>query len=294
MKRALLAASLAMAVAGTAVLVSRLPSEQPVPPPGSPLSAFNAALRRHDYKQAYALTDLTLLTVQGTAALDIRSFTAFVRAHHFQGLALSQGLVHIATTSLRLTAPTGPLPSLAIDGVPVPLRASRVRPASAAQYIYRYAIAVISGPHTLGIGAGPITAARALQVSAGGDATTVNVPLSLGNIARTTRALDGVIGTCHVAEQCILAPCSGRGSQYVLDAWGIGTPPIVGRSLAGGSVVAPMPPDGWSVVITFIDQGQPPGISGKEQTRSLRARYVFGFGVGGRAQLLDKCWVSKA
>jgi hypothetical protein len=53
-----------------------------------------------------------------------------------------------------------------------------------------------------------------------------------------------------------------------------------------------MPPNGWSIAITFVDLGQPPGLGGKEQTRRVRARYVFGFDGGGRARLLDRCWVS--
>jgi hypothetical protein len=106
-----------------------------------------------------------------------------------------------------------------------------------------------------------------------------------------TAALDAVVGTCP-GQSCVVAPCTGRGTEYVVDAWGIGTPPIVGRVLVGDRIVAPMPPDGWSIAITFLDQGQPPGLSGKEQTRNLRVRFIFGFVAGGRAQLLDKCWVS--
>jgi len=295
MKRALLAASLAMAVAGTAVLVSRLPSSEQHPPTTTdPLAAFNAALRRHDYKRAFGLTDLSLIIVQGASpAIDVRYFSAVARSHRFADLTLSQGLVHIPTTALRLSAPTGPLPSAAIDGVSIRLRASRLRAKGPAAYTYRYSIVVISGPHTLTIGAGPVTAARTLEVRAAGSATAVAVPLAISGVGnrRVVFALDSIVRTC-AGQSCVVTPCAGSGPEYVVDAWGIGTPPITARVLVGDRLIAPMPPNGWSIAITFVDQAQPPGLSGREQTKTLHTRFVFGFVGGGRAQLLDKCWVS--
>ena len=297
MKRALLAASLAMAVASTAVLISRLPSEQHrLPPVADPLAAFNDALHRHDYRRAYALTDLPLIDVKGgSSALTLAHFAAFARAHAFGKPTLEEGLVHIPTTSLHVTALTGPLPSLAIDGVGVRLLVQRVKAGRVAAAIWRYsyAIVVISGPHTLTVGPGPVTAARSVTATFRGNAASLAV--SLGTSSRgnksAVRALDAITMGCP-GTSCLVAPCSGHGPEYVLDAWGIGTPPIVARSLVGDRVVAPMPPNGWSIAITFLDQGQPPGISGKEQTKQIRARYVFGFTGTSRGQVLDKCWVS--
>jgi hypothetical protein len=295
MRRALLVASLAMAVAATAVLFARTQHHQPPSSPGDPRLAFDAALHRHDYRRAYALTDLHLLKVSGaSSALTLAHFTAWERAHPTPGLNLEQGLVHIPTTDVHITAPTGPLPSLAVDGVSAPLRAQRASgKGGAAVWTYRYVVVVISGPHSLTVGTGPVTAARSLTGVFRGDAASVDVSLVASDAGnnRAAAALRSVVGTCP-DDLCVFTPCSGRGPEIVVDAWGIGTPPIVARALVGDRVIAPMPPNGWSVAITFADQGQPPGLNGKEQTRQVRARYVFGFVGGGRAQLLDRCWVS--
>src|SRR5205814_10064874 len=83
MRRALLAASLAMAVAGTAVLIAREQHHAPASAPPSPQATFEGALRRHDYRRAYALTDLPLLDVTGggSSAVTLAHFTAFGKAH---------------------------------------------------------------------------------------------------------------------------------------------------------------------------------------------------------------------
>jgi hypothetical protein len=294
MKRALLAASLAMAVAATAVLFARVQDHQAPSSRGDPRAAFDAAVHRHDYPRAYALTDLPLLKVVGaSSAATLPYFTAFERAHPLRGLTVEQEVVHIPTTNLHITAPTGPLPSLAVDGVPVVLRAQRVgagRPA-AALWRYRYVVVVISGPHTLSVGSGAVTAARSIAVGPGAAGVSLPLVASARGNDRTATAMGAIIGTCP-GDSCVVSPCAESGTEYVLDAWGIGFPPIVARALVGDRVIAPMPPDGWSIAITVVDQGQPPGLSGKEQTRQVRARYVFGFVGGGRARLLDRCWVA--
>jgi len=296
MRRAIFAASLAMAVAGTAVLFARAQHHQSPPAPGDPRLAFAAALRRHDYRRAYALTDLPFLKVSGaSSAVTLAYFTALERAHPLPGLTLEQGLVHIPTTDLHVTALTGPLPSVTVDGVLVRLIARRASggKAVAAMWTYRYVVVVISGPHSLTVGPGPVTAARSLSAVFRGNTASIDVSLAASDAGNTraAAALRSVVGTCP-DDLCVFTPCSGRGPEIVVDAWGIGTPPIVARDLVGDRVIAPMPPNGWSMAITFLDQGQPPGLSGKEQTKQVRARYVFGFVGGGRAQLLDRCWVT--
>ena len=297
MKRALLALSVALALAGAVVLVVRAQRTEPRPSPSvDPLAAFHTAVTRHDYRRAYALTDLPLLKVSGgSTAVTFAHFAAFGRAHTFGRLSVEQGLVHIPTTDLRITALTGPLPSLSVDGVAISLRPQRVSAGrvAAAAWRYTYAVVVISGPHSLTVGPGPVTATRSVAGAFRGDAASIDMSLdtSSGGDRRGTEALDSVIGTCP-GDMCVVTPCTGHGPEYVLDAWGIGTPPIVARALVGDRVVAPMPPNGWSIAITFLDQGQPPGLSGKEQTSQIRARYVFGFVGGGRGVLLDRCWVS--
>jgi hypothetical protein len=294
MKRALLAASLAMAVIATAVLFARAQHQRSVLSV-NPYAAFDAAVHRHDYRRAYALTDLPLLkVVGGSSAVNLTHFIAYERRHPFSRLTVEQGLVHIPTTDLHVTTLTGPLPSFAVDGVGVSLLAQRVKTGRvAAAWRYTYGIVVISGPHSLTVGAGPVTAARTLMGVFQGDAASVAVSLAASaagnNLAAA--ALRSVVGTCP-DDLCVFTPCSGRGSEIVVDAWGIGTPPIVARDLVGDRLIAPMPPNGWSMAITFLDQGQPPGLSGKEQTKQVRARYVFGFVGTGRAQLLDRCWVT--
>lgn len=297
MKRALLALSVALALAGTVVLVVRAQRTELRPSPSiDPLAEFNTAVTRHDYRRAYALTDLPLLKVSGgSSAVTFAHFAAFARTHALERLAVEQGLVHIPTTDLRITALTGPLPSLSVDGVGVSLIAQRVKagPVAAAAWRYSYAVVAISGPHSLTVGPGPVTAARSVAGVFRGDAASIDVSLvtSSSGDRRGTDALDSVIGTCP-GDVCVVTPCTGHGPEYVLDAWGIGTPPIVARALVGDRVVAPMPPNGWSIAITFLDQGQPPGLSGKEQTAQVRARFVFGFVGRGRGFLLDRCWVS--
>ena len=296
MRRALLAASLAMTVVGTVVLVVRLP-QQPTSPSQlqNPRAAFDDAIHRHDYRRAYAQTDLSVLKiVGGSSAVTLAHFAAFVEAHGVGAWVDIQGLVHVPTTNLHVTATTGPLPSLAVDGVGVTLRAQGVQGGRApAAWRYTYAVVVISGPHSLAVGPGPVTASRALTGVFRGDTASVDVPLAASATGndRVTAALRSVVGTCP-DSLCVFTPCSGRGSEIVVDAWGIGTPPIVARDLVGDRVIAPMPPNGWSMAITFLDQGQPPGLSGKEQTKQVRARYVFGFVGRGRPQLLDRCWVT--
>jgi hypothetical protein len=295
MRRALLAASVAMAVAAAAVLVVRAQHQVSPGPPLNPQAAFDDAIHRHDYRRAYALTDLPLLKiVGGSSAVRLTYFTAFVRAHGVGGWAVVQGLVHVPTTNLHVTATTGPLPSLAVDGVGVSLHTQRVQGRhAAAAWRYTYAVVVVSGPHTLTVGPGPVTATRALTGVFRGDAASIDVSLaaSAAGNNRAAAALRSVVGTCPDAL-CVFTPCSGRGSEIVVDAWGIGTPPIVARDLVGDRVIAPMPPNGWSMAITFLDQGQPPGLSGKEQTKQVRARYVFGFFGSGKPRLLDRCWVT--
>ena len=295
MRRALLAASLAMAVAAAGVLISRAQQQHaPSPVLLNPQAAFDDALHRHDYRRAYALTDLPFLTIKGgSSAVTLAHFAAFVRAHGLGRLTVEQGLVHVPTTNLRVTAITGPLPSLAVDAVGVSLVAQRVKTAgvAAAAWRYTYVIVVISGPHSLTVGTGPVTAARSLTGVFQGDAASVDVSLAASATGnnRAAAALRSVVGTCP-DDLCVFMPCSGRGSEIVVDAWGVGTPPIVARELVGDRVIAPMPPNGWSVAITFLDQGQPPGLSGKEQTKQVRARYVFGFVGTGGPRLLDRCW----
>jgi hypothetical protein len=242
------------------------------------------------------LTDLPLLKVSGaSSAVTLAHFIAMERAHPMPGLTLEQGLVHIPTTDVHITARTGPLPNVAVDGVAAPLRAQRASGGKgvAALWTYRYVVVVISGPHSLTVGPGPVTAARSLTGVFRGDAASVDVSLvaSADGNNRVVVALHAIRGTCP-GDSCVVAPCSGRGSEYVLDAHGVGFDPIVARALVGGRVIAPMPPNGWSIAITFVAQGQPPGLSGKEQTRQVRTRYVFGFVGGGSARLLDRCWVA--
>jgi len=243
------------------------------------------------------LTDLPLLDVTGggSSAVTLAHFTAFVKTHALGRLTVEQDLVHIPTTNLRVTAVTGPLPSLAVDGVGVSLRVQRVKAGSvaAAAWRYTYVIVVISGQHSLTVGSGPVTASRSFTGEFRREAASVDVSLAVSAAGnnRAAAALRSVVGTCP-DDLCVFTPCSGRGSEIVVDAWGIGTPPIVARDLVGDRVIAPMPPNGWSMVITFLDQGQPPGLSGKEQTKQVRARYVFGFVGSGKPRLLDRCWVT--
>jgi len=294
-KRALLALAAVLVLANVVVAAVRTQKPQKQTPPSSPLAAFNQALKHHDYRRAYALTDLSVLQVSGgSSAVTLTHFAAFVKAHGLGRLTLDQGLVHVPTTNLHLTATTGPLPSLAVDGVSVSLLTQRVKGgAGAAAWRYTYAIVVISGPHTLTVGPGPVTAGRSLTGAFRGNAASLSVPLGISSDgdSRVVEALDSITRTCS-GSSCLVTPCGGHGPEYVLDAWGIGTPPIVARALVGTAVVAPMPPDGWSIAITFLDQGQPPGLSGSEQTAQLRARFVFGFVGQGRGSLLDRCWVS--
>jgi len=295
MRRTLVAASLAMAVIATAVLFARAQGQRSIPYV-NPYAGFDAALHGHDYRRAYALTDLPLeKVVGGSSAVTLPHFTAFVRAHPFGRLTIEQGLVHIPTTDLHVMALTGPLPSVAVDGVRISLLAQRVKAGrvAAALWRYTYGIIVISGPHTLTVGSGPVTASRSLTGVFQGNAASVAISLAAsaeGN-NRAAAALRSVVGTCP-DDLCVFTPCSGHGSEIVVDAWGIGTPPIVARDLVGDRVIAPMPPNGWSMAITFLDQGQPPGLSGKEQTKQVRARYVFGFVESGTPKLLDRCWVT--
>ena len=296
MKRGLLGLAVALILANAIVVVVRTQHQPPVVRTLDPLASFNDAIRRHDYRSAYALTDLRLLKISGaSSAVTLAHFTAFVQKQRLGRLAAQQGLIHVPTTDLRITATTGPLPSLAVDGVGVSLLAQRVSAGrvAAAAWRYTYAIVVISGPHSLTVGPGPVTAVRSVAGVFRGVATSIDVSLvtSSGGDRRGTEALDSVIGTCP-GESCVVTPCTGHGPEYVLDAWGIGTPPIVARTLVGDRVVAPMPPNGWSIAITFLDQGQTPGLSGKEQTAQVRARLVFGFVGPLRGTLLDRCWVS--
>jgi len=295
-KRALLAMAAALVLANVVVVAVRTQKEQKQTPPSSPLVAFNEALKHHDYRGAYDLTDLSVLKISGaSSAVTVAHFTAFVKAHGLGRPAVEDGLVHIPTTNLRLTATTGPLPSLTVDGVGVSLLEQRVKPRGGAVVIWRYTyvVVVLSGPHSLSVGSGPVTASRSVSgVFRGGTASIgLSLVTSPAGDRRATEALDSVIGTCP-GNVCVVTPCGGHGPEYVLDAWGIGTPPIVARALVGNSVVAPMPPNGWSIAITFLDQGQPPGLSGKEQTAQVRARYIFGFVGNGRATLMDRCWVA--
>ncbi|MGZ4206186.1 MAG: hypothetical protein ACXVQW_12950, partial [Actinomycetota bacterium] len=276
MKRVLLAASLAVMLAGIGVLVSRA---QHATVTRDPLAEFRSALARHDYTAAYALTDLADTVVPASSsAITLAHFSVFERAHPTTDPTLVRNVVHIPITVLGITATTGPLPSLSVDRLRVPLRPMRV-PTNAprvAAWRYRYVIVVISGPHDLAIGEGRVTRARQMQITA--TRSSQNLTVALQASARggdlVVAALRAIVGTCP-GDSCVVTPCSGSGSEYVLDAWGIGTPPVVARALVGDRVVAPMPPDGWSIAITFVDQAQPPGLSGHEQTRSLRARFVF-------------------
>lgn len=296
MKRRLLALAVALILANAVVVVVRARQEAPVEITLDPLVSFKDALRRHDYRRAYALTDLPLLKITGgSSAVTLAHFTVFVKAHGTGGFIVEQGLIHVPTTDLRLTATTGPFPSFSVDGVGVRLLAQRVKAGrvAAAAWRYTYVVVVISGPHALTVGAGPVTAVRSLTGTFRGNTASLGLALiasSDGN-QRALAALDEITRGCP-GDLCLVAPCTGRGPEYVLDAWGIGTPPIAARDLVGDRVVAPMPPNGWSIAITFLDQGQPPSLSGKEQTVQIRARYVFGFVGRGRGSLLDRCWVS--
>ena len=294
MKRGLLALAAFLLLANLTIVVVRTQKEMPAPVATDPLTAFEAAMKRHDYAAAYRLTDLGVTTVVGgSSAISLQFFAAFARAHPLRDLTESGGAVHVPTTNVTISAPTGPLPSLSIDGVGVPLRPSRVKATVAAAFTYRYAVVVISGPHVLGVGPGPVTAGRMLSVAFSRSTAAFGVPLvaSSAGYQRMVTALDAITRGCP-DNLCLVAPCGGRGGEYVLDAWGIGTPPIVARALVGDRIVGPMPPNGWSIAVTFADQGQPPGLSGHEQTVQVRARYVFGFVGSSRGTLLDRCWVS--
>jgi hypothetical protein len=293
-KRGLLALAVTLMLVDLLVVAVRAQKETPHPTT-SPMAAFDAAVRRHDYKAAYALTDLGGIQIVGaSSAITLAHFAAFERAHPLHNLTLNDGTVHVPTTDVTISAHTGPLPSLTVDGVAVPVHAARVRSrAPAAAWTYNYVVVAISGPHTLAVGAGPVTAARSLPAGFRGTKASFVVSLvasAQGN-QRVVGALDAITRGCP-GDLCLVAPCSGRGTEYALDAWGIGTPPIVARVLVGDRLIAPMPPDGWSIAVTFMDQGQPPGLNGHEQTAQIRARYVFGFVGNGRATLLDRCWVS--
>ena len=294
MRRAVLVLLVALALANLAVVVIRKQKHEPRPVTGT-LALFNEAVRHHDYLTAYGYTDLGDVQIPlSSSAITSAHFTAFEQAHPLHGLALSGGILHVPTTNLRLTATTGPLPSLAVDGVGVPLRAQPVQGGHApAAWRYTYTVVVISGPHSLAVGPGPVTASRALTGVFRGDAASLDVSLaaSAAGNNRAAAALRSVVGTCP-DDLCVFTPCSGGGSEIVVDAWGIGTPPVVARDLVGDRVIAPMPPNGWSMAITFLDQGQPPGLSGKEHTKQVRAQYVFGFVGSARPRLLDRCWVS--
>jgi len=293
-KRGLLALAVALMLADAFVVVVRARHQVPAHISVDPSASFNDAIRRHDYRRAYELTDLPLLKISGaSSAVTLPNFAAFANAHPLGRLSVEQGLVHIPTTDLRVTATTGPLPSLALDGIGIRLLSQRVKTGAVAAWRYTYVIVTISGPHALTIGPGPVTAGRSLSGVFRGDKASVDVSLALSSDGdrRLVGALDAITRTCS-GDSCLVAPCTGHGPEYVLDAWGIGTPPIVGRVLVGDSVIAPMPPNGWSIAVTFLDQGQPPGLSGNEQTAQLRARFVFGFIDGNRGSLLDRCWVS--
>ena len=283
-----------MLVANLVVVVVRAQKETPQPSV-DPLAAFDTAVTRHDYKAAYALTDLGgIQVVGGSSAITLAHFAAFERAHVLRNPTEIGGTVHIPTTDVTLTAPTGPLPTLAVDGVATPLRQQRIKASrAAAAWTYHYAVVVISGAHMLTIGPGPVTAVRTVPAEFRGTKASIAVPLAASSDGRqrVIGALDAITRGCP-DDLCLVASCSGRAGEYVLDAWGIGTPPIVARDLVGDRVVGPMPPNGWSIAVTFMDQGQPPGLSGHEHTAQIRSRYTFGFVGRGRAQLLDKCWVS--
>ena len=294
MKRGLLGLAIALMLANLVVVVVRAQKETPQPTL-SPLAAFEAAVKRNDFKAAYALTDLGgVQVVGGSSAITLAHFTAFERVRPLRDLKVNEGTVQVPTTDVMITAPTGPLPSLTVDGVATPLRQQRLKVGrTAIAWTYHYAVVVISGAHTLTVGPGSVTAVRSLTAAFRGTKASIVVSLVANSDGRrrVIAALDAITRGCP-DDLCLVASCSGRAGEYVLDAWGIGTPPIVTRELAGDRVIAPMPPNGWSIAVTFMDQGQPPGLNGHEHTAQIRSRYTFGFVGRARAQLLDRCWVS--
>ena len=196
MKRGLLALAVALMLADAFVVVVRARHQVPAHISVDPSASFNDAIRRHDYRRAYELTDLPLLKISGaSSAVTLPNFAAFANAHPLGRLSVEQGLVHIPTTDLRVTATTGPLPSLALDGIGIRLLSQRVKTGAVAAWRYTYVIVTISGPHALTIGPGPVTAGRSLSGVFRGDKASVDVSLALSSDgdrshapARVTRA----------------------------------------------------------------------------------------------------------
>jgi hypothetical protein len=308
LERALLGLSIALALAG-GVLISARARIQTTP--RDPVAAYLDALVRRDYKTAYQLTNLPSLRVPpSSSGVTLEHFEAFRRAHPIEAwhrvgnaaelrapdgtrmrvdFALEDGRVFIPVATVAITAPTGPLPSLSLDGVAIPVRAAAL-PATpvVGTFRYRYGLVVLRGAHTLEVGAGPVTAPVRVRLSSTKTAEGVTVALrtsAKGN-QEAARAIRAIVGTCP-DDLCLVPPCSEKGPAYVLET---GYDLIVGRTI----VSEPMPRDGWSIAVTFIDDAQPAVFkAGSERTTRLRARYTFGFVSGRTAQLLDRCWVSR-
>jgi len=310
--RGLLVYAIVLALAGVAVLGARTRHQTVL---GDPIPRYLNALARGDYATAYSYTDLDGFKLTGlSSGITSAHYTAFERAHAIRTwqrlsgneveltyrngrraratIAVEETTIVVPVSTLVITAPTGPLPSIAIDGVPTPARAAANSATAAGTISYRYAIAVIRGVHHFSIGRGPVTAGRALVVNAAKPTVDARITLTISDEGsrRSAIALHSIVGTCP-GETCVVAPCTGSGTDYVLDASGIGTPFIIARALIGDRVLAPMPAGGWAIAVTFDDLAQPPGLSGKEQTKTVRARYVFGFRRGHKPALLDRCWL---
>jgi hypothetical protein len=311
LERALLGLSIALALIGGVVISVRARIQTA---PADPVAAYLNALVRHEYKTAYELTDLPRLRLPpSSSGITLRHFEAFQRAHPLQSwrrlgrvaellapngtrtrvdLALDGGLVSVPVSTVEITAPTGPLPSLSIDGVSIPVRAVPLPSAPAVgSFRYRYALAVLRGVHTFDVGAGPVTAPVRFRRNVNpGDNTAERITIELrtsgkGNDA-AARAIRAIMGTCP-DDLCLVPPCAEKGATYVLES---GYDLIVGRAI----VPKPMPRDGWSIAVTFIDQAQPAVFKGgAERTTTLRARYTFGFVPGRQPQLLDRCWLAQ-
>ncbi|MHB8572270.1 MAG: hypothetical protein ACYDAY_04850 [Candidatus Dormibacteria bacterium] len=165
------------------------------------LTQYLDALVARDFNTAYGLTDLALAAPNGAAtALSAGSFAAYETAHtvtayrvsevtgdpanadqsrarvtvtiegkdHTRYWAISGGRVVVPRQPVRLISHGAAIPSLTIDGVSVTLSPQYAPDAAPAGRggTWTYPVLVISGPHSLDIGPGAITAAVSLKTRA--------------------------------------------------------------------------------------------------------------------------------
>jgi len=204
LERALLSFTILLAVAGGVVAVNR--ARHSHVNANDPVVEYLNALVRHDYVGAYKRTDLSADRIPASSSAITRAhFEAFERARPLKSwrrvgnaaelayqsgsrvrvnLAINDDGVHVPVSLLSITARGGPLPSLAVDNVPVPIvPLPGLGTRAVGGFRYRYGLVVISGRHRFDVGAGPVTAAQDLTrtVRASGrtvDSMTVVLSLS--------------------------------------------------------------------------------------------------------------------